>query len=182
MSGAWSPCWVTRHFPCLCGDVILERARPLQMAAGSNQAAGKLPVATAASLLDTVVVTRRRRRMASFAFPSGGAPTSASLTVPPSCGATRMTSAAHTRTTRATAPPRPFSTSALPWWPAGAAAAAVGRLLLLRFPLGARLAMGFSFSSVRASVMCKRRAWDCTGIDHHTQPSMALAHVLAWSL
>jgi hypothetical protein len=65
VSGASSPCWVTRHFPCL--------ARPLQLAAGSNQAAGKLPVATAASLLDTVVVTRRRRRMASFAFPSGGA-------------------------------------------------------------------------------------------------------------
>ena len=83
MSGAWSPCWVTRHFPCLCGDVILERSRPLQMAAGSNQAAGKLPVATAASLLDTVVVTRRRRRMASFAFPSGGAPTSASADSPP---------------------------------------------------------------------------------------------------
>ena len=58
VSGASSPCWVTRHFPCL--------ARPLQLAAGSNQAAGKLPVATAASLLDTVVVTRRRRRMASL--------------------------------------------------------------------------------------------------------------------
>jgi hypothetical protein len=42
---------------------------------GSNKAAGKLPVATTLSLLDTVVVTRRRRRVTSFAFPSGGAPT-----------------------------------------------------------------------------------------------------------
>jgi hypothetical protein len=40
-----------------------------------NKAAGKLPVATTLSLLDTVVVTRRRRRVTSFAFPSGGAPT-----------------------------------------------------------------------------------------------------------
>ena len=31
----------------------------------------KLPVATTLSLLDTVVVTRRRRRATSFAFPSG---------------------------------------------------------------------------------------------------------------
>ena len=46
---------------------------------GSNKAAGKLPVATTLSLLDTVVVTRRRRRVTSFAFPSGGAPTGASL-------------------------------------------------------------------------------------------------------
>ena len=38
---------------------------------GSNKAAGKLPVATTLSLLDTVVVTRRRRRVTSFAFPSG---------------------------------------------------------------------------------------------------------------
>jgi hypothetical protein len=38
---------------------------------GSNKAAGKLPVATTLSLLDT----RRRRRVTSFAFPSGGAPT-----------------------------------------------------------------------------------------------------------
>ena len=39
---------------------------------GSNKAAGKLPVATTLSLLDTVVVTRRRRRVTSFAFPFGG--------------------------------------------------------------------------------------------------------------
>ena len=42
---------------------------------GSNKAAGKLPVATTLSLLDTVVVTRRRRRVTAVAFPSGGAPT-----------------------------------------------------------------------------------------------------------
>jgi len=36
------------------------------------QAAGKLTCATTLSLLDTVVVTRRRRRVTSFAFPSGG--------------------------------------------------------------------------------------------------------------
>ena len=33
-------------------------AQPLQMAAGSDDAAGKLPVAMISSLLDTVVVTR----------------------------------------------------------------------------------------------------------------------------
>ena len=38
---------------------------------GSNKAAGKLPVVTTLSLLNTVVVTRRRRRVTSFAFPSG---------------------------------------------------------------------------------------------------------------
>ena len=46
---------------------------------GGNKATGKLPVATTLSLLDTVVVTRRRRRVTSFAFPSGRAPTGASL-------------------------------------------------------------------------------------------------------
>ena len=45
----------------------------------SLQAAGKLPCATTLSSLDTAVVTRRRRRVTSFAFPSGGAPTGASL-------------------------------------------------------------------------------------------------------
>ena len=39
---------------------------------------GRQPVATTPSFLDTVVVTRRRRRVTSFAFPSGGAPTGAS--------------------------------------------------------------------------------------------------------
>jgi hypothetical protein len=43
------------------------------------QAAGKLPCATTLSSLDAAVVTRRRRRVTSFAFPSGGAPTGASL-------------------------------------------------------------------------------------------------------
>ncbi len=56
----------------------VKRTQPLLMAAGSNKVAGKLPVATIPSLLDTVVVTRRRRRVTSFAFPSGGAPTGAS--------------------------------------------------------------------------------------------------------
>ena len=37
----------------------VKRAQPLQMAAGSDNAAGKLPVAMVLSLLDTVVVTRR---------------------------------------------------------------------------------------------------------------------------
>ena len=37
------------------------------------QAAGKLPCTTTLSSLDAAVVTRRRRRETSFAFPSGGA-------------------------------------------------------------------------------------------------------------
>ena len=41
----------------------------------SLQAAGKLPCATTLSSLDAAVVKRRRRRVTSFAFPSGGAPT-----------------------------------------------------------------------------------------------------------
>ena len=45
----------------------------------SLQAAGKLPCATTLSSLDAAVVTRRRHRVTSFAFPSGGAPTGASL-------------------------------------------------------------------------------------------------------
>ena len=45
----------------------------------SLQAAGKLLCATTLSSLDAAVVTRRRRRVTSFAFPSGGAPTGASL-------------------------------------------------------------------------------------------------------
>ena len=45
----------------------------------SLQAAGKLPCATTLSSLDAAVVTRRRRRVTSFAFPSGGAPAGASL-------------------------------------------------------------------------------------------------------
>ena len=44
----------------------------------SLQAAGKLPCATTLSSLDAAV-TRRRRRVTSFAFPSRGAPTGASL-------------------------------------------------------------------------------------------------------
>ena len=43
------------------------------------QAAGKLPCATTLSSLDAAVVTRRRHRVTSFAFPSGGAPAGASL-------------------------------------------------------------------------------------------------------
>ena len=39
--------------------------------AAGSQAAGKLPVATTLSSLDAAVVTRRRRRVTSFAFPSG---------------------------------------------------------------------------------------------------------------
>ena len=49
----------------------IKCAQPLLMAAGSNKAAGKLPVVRIPSLLDTVVVTRWRRRATSFAFPSG---------------------------------------------------------------------------------------------------------------
>ena len=37
---------------------------------GSNKAAGKLPVATTLSLLDTVVATRRRRRVSRYSTPS----------------------------------------------------------------------------------------------------------------
>ena len=44
----------------------------------SLQAAGKLLCATTLSSLDAAVVTRRRRRVTSFAFPSGGAPIGAS--------------------------------------------------------------------------------------------------------
>ena len=47
--------------------------------AAGSQAAGKLPVATTLSSLDAAVVTRRRHRVTSFAFPSGGAPSGASL-------------------------------------------------------------------------------------------------------
>ena len=56
----------------------VKHAQLLLMAAGSNKAACKLPVATIPSSLDPVVVTRQRRRVTSFAFPSGGAPTGAS--------------------------------------------------------------------------------------------------------
>jgi len=45
----------------------------------SLQAAGKLLCATTLSSLDAAVVTRRRHRVTSFAFPSGGAPAGASL-------------------------------------------------------------------------------------------------------
>jgi hypothetical protein len=45
----------------------------------SLQAAGKLLCATTLSSLDAAVVTRRRHRVISFAFPSGGAPAGASL-------------------------------------------------------------------------------------------------------
>ena len=45
----------------------------------SRRLALKLPCATTLSSLDAAVVTRRRRRVTSFAFPSGGAPTGASL-------------------------------------------------------------------------------------------------------
>jgi hypothetical protein len=44
----------------------------------SLQAAGKLLCATTLSSLDAAVVTQRRRRVTSFAFPSGGAPIGAS--------------------------------------------------------------------------------------------------------
>jgi hypothetical protein len=50
--------------------VVPEQAAPVLGAAGS--------AITSRSLLDAVVVTRRRRRVTSFAFPSGGAPTGAS--------------------------------------------------------------------------------------------------------
>ena len=46
------------------------------------QAAGKLPCATTLSSLDAAVVTRRRRRVTSFAFPSGGG-ASGSVSTPP---------------------------------------------------------------------------------------------------
>ena len=45
----------------------------------TREAAGKLLCATTLSSFDAAIVTRRRRRMTSFAFPSGGAPTGASL-------------------------------------------------------------------------------------------------------
>jgi hypothetical protein len=45
----------------------------------SLQAAGNLLCATTLSSLDAAVVTRRRHRVTSFAFPSGGAPAGASL-------------------------------------------------------------------------------------------------------
>ena len=44
-------------------------------------AAGKLPVAMISSLLGTVIVTRRLRRVTYFAFSSGGAPTGASTDI-----------------------------------------------------------------------------------------------------
>jgi hypothetical protein len=45
----------------------------------TREAAGKLLCATTLSSFDAAIVTRRRRRMTSFAFPSGGAPMGASL-------------------------------------------------------------------------------------------------------
>ena len=45
----------------------------------TREAAGKLRCATTLSSFDAAIVTRRRRRMTSFAFPSGGAPMGASL-------------------------------------------------------------------------------------------------------
>ena len=83
------------HGPCatlpwdMCdGSVGHRRLAPRAMCDGSMghvrrlhgpQAAGKLPCATTLSSLDAAVVTRRRRRVTSFAFPSGGgAPAGAS--------------------------------------------------------------------------------------------------------
>jgi hypothetical protein len=72
-------CGGTRNERARCAAKVKERsaqggikcAQLLLMAAGSNKAAGKLPVVRIPSLLDTVVVTRWRRRATSFAFPSG---------------------------------------------------------------------------------------------------------------
>jgi hypothetical protein len=50
----------------------------------TREAAGKLLCATTLSSLDAAIVMRRRRRMTSFAFPSGGAPDNASCSVRPS--------------------------------------------------------------------------------------------------
>jgi len=76
------------HGPCatlpwaMCdGSVGHRRLAPRTVCDGSMghvrrlhgpQAAGKLPCATTLSSLDAAVVTRRRRRVTSFAFPSGG--------------------------------------------------------------------------------------------------------------
>ena len=54
---------------------LLNHSRRL----ASCRAPRKLPCATTLSSLDAAVVTRRRRRVTSFALPSGGAPTGASL-------------------------------------------------------------------------------------------------------
>ena len=53
--------------------------RPPSLLNHSRRLALKLPCATTLSSLDAAVVPRRRRRVTSFAFPSGGAPTGASL-------------------------------------------------------------------------------------------------------
>ena len=59
--------------------VTMATDRPPSLLNHSRRLALKLPCATTLSSLDAAVVTRRRRRVTSFAFPSGGAPTGASL-------------------------------------------------------------------------------------------------------
>ena len=59
--------------------VTMATVRPPSLLNHSRRLALKLPCATTLSSLDAAVVTRRRRRVTSFAFPSGGAPTGASL-------------------------------------------------------------------------------------------------------
>ena len=99
----------------------------------SLQAAGKLPCATTLSSLDAAVVTRRRHRVTSFAFPSGGAPAGASLhlrlplrrrpgasTQTASTAPTAPTAARASRVHRPSAPrratglPTPIATTAAP--------------------------------------------------------------------
>jgi hypothetical protein len=76
-------------------------------------------LAPAASSLDTVVVKRRWRRVISFAFPSGGAPTGASA------DSTDHATKPESTTTAAARPPRQAQAPASPpmevGYPAGAA-------------------------------------------------------------
>ena len=62
-------------FPLSSASSHVELAVPEQAASVLDVAGSAI---TSRSLLDAVVVTRRRRRVTSFAFPSGGAPTGAS--------------------------------------------------------------------------------------------------------
>ena len=59
--------------------VTMATDRPPSLLNHSRRLALKLPCATTLSSLDAAVVTRRRRRVTSFAFPSGRAPTGAFL-------------------------------------------------------------------------------------------------------
>ena len=73
-------CAALHHVLRKLRESLRERGRGAHTDDGdTREVAGELLCETTLSSLDAAIVTRRRRRMTSFAFPSGGAPTGASL-------------------------------------------------------------------------------------------------------